>query len=81
MEVKAKRISENLFVLLSFSNFCVNIHDKIKCNEEKCEYKKYSNLSKKFLAQNDKCEQEKKNFFFLIVNYVKMFFVVLKIVS
>ena len=51
-------------MLLGFSNFCVNIHDKIKCNEEKCEYKKYSTLSKKFLAQNDKCEQEKKNFFF-----------------
>ena len=64
MEVKAKRISENLFVLLGFSNFCVNIHDKIKCKEEKCEYEKYSDLSKKFLAQNDKCEQEKKDFFF-----------------
>lgn len=48
MEVKVKRIFENLFVPLDFSNFCVNIHANIECNEEKCEYQKYSNLLKTF---------------------------------
>ena len=63
MEVKVKRIFENLFVPLDFSNFCVNIHANIECNEEKCEYQKYSNLLKTFLALNNKCEQKKKEVF------------------
>lgn len=40
MEVKAKRICDNFFVLLNFSNFCVKIHEKVKCKEENCEYQR-----------------------------------------
>ena len=63
MEVKAKRISDSFFSLLDFSNFCANIHYKVNCDEENCEYQVYWELLRNFLARNDKCELEKKNFF------------------
>ena len=65
MEVKARRICDNFFVL-DFSNFCskyFKIYTFIKCKVKNCEYQKYSNLLRNFLARNNKCEQEKKKFF------------------
>lgn len=59
MKIKAKRISDSFLSLLDFSNFCVNIHDKVNCEEENCKYQVYSEL---LLARNDKCELG--NFFF-----------------
>lgn len=50
-------------MLLDFSNFRVNIHDRIKCKEEKCEYQ---NMLRNFLIRNN--VSKKIIFFFLIVN-------------
>ena len=57
--VKARRISNDLFRIVDFSNFCSNINDMIldqKECEKGCEYEKYDAELKRVLMRNDKCE-------------------------
>ena len=64
--VKARRISNDFFRIVDFSNFCSNINDMIldkKECEKGCEYEKYAAELKKILMRNDKSEQDKTEFF------------------
>ena len=66
MEAKARGISSSFFLLLDFLNFCSNVHDRILSNkkyEEGYKFEKYLSSLKNFLNRNDKCKQEKMNFF------------------
>ena len=79
MEVKARRIRDNFFVLLDFSNFSlkyIKIYTFFKCKVKNCEYQKYSNLLRNFLVRSNKCEQEKKKFFSSHCELQSNFFVI-----
>lgn len=56
MEAKSRRIASNFLKLLDFSNFCSDIHDKVKCDVDTFEYEKFATGLRKCLAWNDKCE-------------------------
>ena len=74
--VKSRRISNDLFRIVDFSNFCSNINDMIldqKECEKGCEYEKYAAESKRVLMRNDKCEQDKTEFFLSFCQVYKYF--------
>ena len=73
MEAKSRRIASHFLKLLDFWNFCSNIHDKIKCDVDTCEYEKSATGLKSFLAWNASVHNKKLIYFSFCQIYADAF--------